>query len=200
MGINRPDKSDLTPNFVNLPNPIMIILWIVGVIVIVGIMIISVRNSTVSFTDIYGPFLRAQYGWSYANKEADFYFDATEKINNDLPENAIVVANFLEAFPIQGFGIPVVSIPRPAPMISDLVARQAASLQFFADDVSCEQRLLAVKPYGATHAAYLIKDAWKDNNSKLDDKTMMQLSELGDVINYDELISIVKIPDQCPGD
>jgi len=153
------------------------------------VMVLAVGQIFLTIVDIYKPVLRYQYGWTFLRYDPGFYFKAMEKINQDLPKGAIVVAHSTTAFPIQGFGIRVVSIPRQAPMISDLSERQAATEKFFALDSSCEQRIDAVRPYRATYAAY---------TSHLDEKIIQKISMLGKVTTYDNLISIVKIPTECP--
>lgn len=154
------------------------------------VMVLAVGQIFLTIVDIYKPVLRYQYGWTFLRYDPELYFKAMEKINQDLPKEAIVVAHSMTAFPIQGFGIHVVSIPRQAPMISDLPERQAATEKFFALDSSCEQRIEAVRPYRATHAAYI--------TSHLDKKIIQQISMFGEVITYNNLISIVEIPSVCP--
>jgi len=126
-----------------------------------------------------------------------FFFDSPRdyrsigrRIARDLPEDAIVVAHEDTAYPIQGFGIHVVSIPRVAPMIPDLKTRQAATKAFFQPGLTCRQRLDIVAPFHATYAAFTA--------SVLPEATAHAIEALGPIISYDRTIVVVRLPETCP--
>lgn len=112
-----------------------------------------------------------------------------ETVAGDLPEGSIVVGHENATYPIQAFGVRVVSIPRAVPMVRDLSVRQAATRQFFATDATCPQRIAAVAPYGASHAAFI--------SDSLDDRTASSIKRLGTSKEYEGSMVVVSLSNTC---
>jgi hypothetical protein len=88
----------------------------------------------------------------------DPHTDFSKILNNledKLPHDAVIIAYEETAYPVQGYGINVVSIPREAPMILDLAERQNATHRFFEPNTTCEERQAIISKYKITHAAYV---------------------------------------------
>jgi hypothetical protein len=129
-------------------------------------------------------------GYTFFFDSPHDYHSIGERIARDLPSDAIVVAHEDTAYPIQGFGVRVVSIPRVAPMIPDLKARQAATKAFFQPGLTCQPRLDIVAPFHATYAAFTAAVLPKDVAGAIE--------ELGPIASYDRTIILVRLPEACP--
>jgi hypothetical protein len=158
-------------------------------IFLLAMMVLGAGQIVLTGLDIFKlPLERAGYTFFFDSPRD--YHGIGERIARDLPDDAIVVAHEDTAYPIQGFGVHVVSIPRVAPMIPDLKARQAATTAFFQPGLSCQQRLDTVAPFHATYAAF--------TTTVLPKAVALAIEDLGPITSYDRTIVVVQLPETCP--
>ncbi len=86
------------------------------------------------------------------------YLDSALAIRQQLPMGTVVFATEASVFPIQGAGIKVVSLPRPAALILDHNLRQRATEAFFAEKSTEQERLTLAREFNAPFAVLNLKE------------------------------------------
>lgn len=111
--------------------------------------------------------------------------DAAKKLPAYFKPGDVLIAHREVAYPPQAFGIKLVSIPRPFPLVPDMAERQKASKDFFSEGFTNARRWEIIEKYNVTHILY--RDYWAEKG------VPVALRAFGDEIYINEELKLIPI-------